>query len=63
MVRIYRKVKFLYIPDEVHRKKCDQLISMLEKWDNNLDDKKLAPIYILWNYFLRQYTFNYVSAS
>lgn len=63
MMKIYRKVKFFYLPDEKERKKCDQLINILEKWDNSLDDKKIAPIFILWNYFLHEYTFNYVSAS
>lgn len=62
-MRIYRKVKFLYLPDEENRKKCDQLVSILEKWNNNLSDKKHAPIFILWNYFLKEYTFNYVAGT
>lgn len=36
---------------------------MIDKWDENLTDEKLAPIYILWEYFVRENTFNYVSAS
>lgn len=63
MMKIYRKVKFMYLPIEQHRKKCDLLISLLEKWNGNLDDSRLAPIYILWDYFLRENTFSYISAS
>ncbi len=63
MMKIYRKVKFFYLPDDIQRKKCDQLINILEKWDNSLSDRKIAPIFILWNYYLQEYTFNYISAS
>lgn len=63
MLQIYRKVKFFYLPEDSVRKECDQLINLLEKWDEDLRNEKLAPIYILWDYFLREYTFNYISAS
>lgn len=62
MLRIYRRVKFYYLTSETDRKNCDQLISMLESWQGDLKENK-AVIYILWNYFLRDYTFNYVSSS
>ena len=62
-MKIYRKVKFFYLPNEGVRKQCDQLVSLLEKWNDDTRDEKLAPIFILWNYFLRENTFNYISAS
>lgn len=63
MLSIYRRVKFIYFPDENIRKQCDQLINLVEKWDNKLDHDQLAPIYILWDYFMRDYTFNHISVS
>lgn len=62
-MQVYRKVKFFYLPDAEIRKQCDQLVSMLEKWNDDLRDEHLAPIYLLWEYFVREFTFNYVSSS
>lgn len=63
MVHIYRKTKFLFFPEEAVRKECDQLVAMLDSWDNNLNSGSLSPIFILWDYFLKENTFNYVSSS
>lgn len=62
-MKMYRRIKFYYLPQDRWRKQCDQLINLLEKWDNSLNDKKIAPIYIMWDYFLKEYTFNYLSHS
>lgn len=59
----YRKVKFIYFPEDKIRKEGDKIISAFEKWDNALDHKNLAPIYMLWEYFYRDFTFNYISVS
>ena len=62
LIHIYRKAKFLFFPEEPVRKECDQLIAILEKWDNDLSSTT-APVFILWDYFFREYTFNYVSSE
>ena len=53
LVSIYRKVKFIYFPEDDIRKRIDQVISHFEGWDNSLHHENLAPIYILWEYFYR----------
>jgi hypothetical protein len=62
LIHIYRKTKFLFFPEESLRKECDQLITLLEKWDNNLNSNSGTPVFILWDYFFREYTFNHVSS-
>jgi len=34
---------------------------LLEKWNGNLKNPTITPAFILWDYFFRDYTFNYVS--
>jgi hypothetical protein len=62
LIHIYRKAKFLFFPEEAIRKECDQLVAILEKWDHNLKSGAGAPVFILWDYFFREYTFNYISS-
>ena len=63
LIYIYRKAKFLFFPEDDIRKECDQIIAMLDKWDHNLNSPELTPAFILWDYFYREYTFNYVSSD
>lgn len=63
LIYIYRKAKFLFFPDEPMRKECDQIVAMLDRWDNNLNSPSISPAFLLWDYFFREYTFNYVSSS
>lgn len=63
LIYIYRKAKFLFFPDENIRKECDQIVAFLDKWDNNLRSATISPAFILWDYFFRDYTFNFVSSN
>ena len=63
LIHIYRKAKYLFFPDESMRKECDQLIAYLEKWDHHYQTPSTTPVFILWDYFFREYTFNHASSS
>jgi hypothetical protein len=63
LIHIYRKAKFLFFPEESLRKECDQIVAFLEKWDNDLSSPAITPAFVLWDYFFRDYTFNYVSSN
>ena len=63
LVTIYRKAKFTYLPDDVVRNECDQLVALLDKWDFKTNNAKLGAIYTLWLHFLKTNSFDHSSRS
>ena len=42
LLTIYRKAKFTYLPDDIIRNECDQLVALLDKWDFKLNHPRLG---------------------